>query len=343
VLVRLATEPPDLTGLPAELADIVRACTERDPRNRPTSASIVARLAPRLSAGRADGGDLGSAALPPAALELIAEFRNAPASARLASGEVAAAAAAATATGAGSGAVDQASADAGRTASRETAGETTLGSLPLLVGAGPGPAAPLVDYPAEPPAGRAAAPGPAGNDSPGPRPPAVAAPTRRRSDSARPTRRRALLAVVSAAVAGGLIAAGWAVGTSTAGANRPSLQLGPTIPPPPGGGAGPGQGPPPSVVGGKPGVALNQVYGDSNTVFVIHGANWPVGKQITITLVGVGSSPIHPIADGAGTFNYAINQDHEFFRGGLPIGIYTVLITGAGGAKAEARFMVQRS
>ncbi len=88
---------------------------------------------------------------------------------------------------------------------------------------------------------------------------------------------------------------------------------------------------------------MNQVYGDSNTVFVIHGANWPVGKQITITLVGVGSSPIHPIADGAGTFNYAINQDHEFFRGGLPTGVYTVLITGSDGAKAEARFMVQRS
>ena len=32
VLVRLATEPPDLTGLPADLADIVQACLDRDPR-----------------------------------------------------------------------------------------------------------------------------------------------------------------------------------------------------------------------------------------------------------------------------------------------------------------------
>ena len=50
VLVRLATGPPDLTGLPPELAEIVEACLERDPRNRPTSASILARLAPGLSA-----------------------------------------------------------------------------------------------------------------------------------------------------------------------------------------------------------------------------------------------------------------------------------------------------
>jgi hypothetical protein len=342
VLVRLATEPPDLTGLPAELADIVRACMERDPRNRPTSASIVARLAPRLSAGLSDSGDLGSAALPPAALELIAEFRNAPASARWEGREVAGAAGASAGAGPRSGAVEQASADVARAASRETTGETTLGSQPLLVGADPGPVAPLVDYPAEQTAVPAAAPGPAGNGSPGARPPGVTASTRGRLVSGRPGRRRALLAALSAVAAGGLIAGGWAVGTATAGGHRAALQLGPTIPPPPGGGPGPGQGPPPTVLGAKPGVALNQVYGDSNTVFVIHGANWPVGKQITITLVGVGSSPIHPIADDAGTFNYAINQDHEFFRGGLPIGVYTVLITGAGGARAEARFMVQR-
>ncbi|MFZ0047256.1 MAG: serine/threonine-protein kinase, partial [Streptosporangiaceae bacterium] len=38
VLVQLATGPPDLSGLPAELADIVNGCLERDPRNRPTSS-----------------------------------------------------------------------------------------------------------------------------------------------------------------------------------------------------------------------------------------------------------------------------------------------------------------
>ena len=46
VLVRLATEPPDLSGLPPEIADVVISCLERDPRRRPTSAAVLAQLAP---------------------------------------------------------------------------------------------------------------------------------------------------------------------------------------------------------------------------------------------------------------------------------------------------------
>ena len=38
VLARLATEPPDTSGLPAELADLIMACMERLPRARPTSS-----------------------------------------------------------------------------------------------------------------------------------------------------------------------------------------------------------------------------------------------------------------------------------------------------------------
>ncbi len=44
VLVRLATEPPDLSGLPDELDAIVRACLERVPVRRPSSAALLARL-----------------------------------------------------------------------------------------------------------------------------------------------------------------------------------------------------------------------------------------------------------------------------------------------------------
>src|SRR5215475_15687448 len=44
VLVHLATEPPDLSGLPPDLSDVVLACLERDPRRRPTSASVLAYL-----------------------------------------------------------------------------------------------------------------------------------------------------------------------------------------------------------------------------------------------------------------------------------------------------------
>jgi serine/threonine protein kinase len=46
VLVRLATEPPDLAGLPGELTGLVTACLERSPRQRPTSATLLSQLGP---------------------------------------------------------------------------------------------------------------------------------------------------------------------------------------------------------------------------------------------------------------------------------------------------------
>ena len=73
ILVRLATEPPDLSGMPEELVDLVAACLERVPRDRPTDAAILA--------------DLGSFALPglhrhsylpDSAMALIAEYQNGP-------------------------------------------------------------------------------------------------------------------------------------------------------------------------------------------------------------------------------------------------------------------------
>ena len=268
----------------------------------------------RLSPGLAVTGELGSAPLPTAALELIGEYRR-TSTTPVAAGE----------------------ALVGLTA--ETAGESTLGSQPVLREPGQGGAASSAADLAPQPWAPVALPG------------ADARRTRSRRTSARrrggiapagPATRRAVLAVASVAAAAGLIAAGWAVGTSIADStrNRPAA-LGPIIQPPPGGLGGP----PPAVANAQPGVpnvAVSQPYGDSNTVFIVRGANWPVGKPVTVTLVGVGASPDHPIADDAGTFNYAINQDHEFFPGGLPVGTYTVRITAAGGHSAEARFLVQR-
>ncbi len=77
VLVRLATEPPDLSGLDRELTDIVVACLERDPRKRPTPASVVAHLAPGIGMA-ADGPDLGPSSLPASALTLIGQYRRDP-------------------------------------------------------------------------------------------------------------------------------------------------------------------------------------------------------------------------------------------------------------------------
>jgi len=52
------------------------------------------------------------------------------------------------------------------------------------------------------------------------------------------------------------------------------------------------------------------------------------------------TSRIHPVVDNAGTFNYAVNQDHEFFRGGLPPGRYRVVASTPGGHRATAGFDV---
>ncbi len=77
ILVRLATEPPDLSGLPGELADIVTGCLDRDPRKRPTSASLLGQLIPYVDAGA--GGGFGPS-LPDSALGLMEEYRHGPVS-----------------------------------------------------------------------------------------------------------------------------------------------------------------------------------------------------------------------------------------------------------------------
>jgi Protein kinase domain len=44
VLVRLANEPPDLSGLPAALRPLVAGCLDRVPRHRPSSAAVITQL-----------------------------------------------------------------------------------------------------------------------------------------------------------------------------------------------------------------------------------------------------------------------------------------------------------
>ncbi len=283
VLVRLATEPPDISGLPAELADVVVSCLDREPLNRPTCASLLARLAPDLAT--ADG--LGSAPLPQPALALIEEYRQAP------------------------GSPPGANADG--------PGEATVGSFPRRGDAG----TPSVWHPL------AARHAPAREQG---RPAAA----RWLAAAWRPGRQRVILAATAGVVAAGLVAGGWAIGNAAASSRR--TQLGPVLPPP----GGAGTQPPTGAGPGARSIGLNQDLGDSNTVFVVHGQGWPVGERVNVALVGVRQSPIHPIVDDAGTFSYAINQDHEFFRGGLPPGVYTVRVTVASGASATARFEVQR-
>jgi hypothetical protein len=73
VLVRLATEPPDLTAMPEELVHLVAACLERVPRDRPTEAAILTELGSfALPAGP------GHSYLPDSAMALIAEYQHGP-------------------------------------------------------------------------------------------------------------------------------------------------------------------------------------------------------------------------------------------------------------------------
>jgi hypothetical protein len=85
---------------------------------------------------------------------------------------------------------------------------------------------------------------------------------------------------------------------------------------------------------------MNQPTGDGYTVFVVHGQRYPPFSQVAIALVGVDRPAVQVPVDGAGTFNYAINQNHEFFRGPLPPGHYIVLVTAPGVRAYRARFLV---
>jgi hypothetical protein len=90
----------------------------------------------------------------------------------------------------------------------------------------------------------------------------------------------------------------------------------------------------------SPQVRVLQPQGDGHTVFLIHGSGWQPLSRITVRLAGHGSSPLHPVTDLTGTFNYAIDQGHEFFRGPLPPGVYRVVVTSSAGGRASARFGV---
>jgi hypothetical protein len=106
----------------------------------------------------------------------------------------------------------------------------------------------------------------------------------------------------------------------------------------------PGQPPPSAFASLPPGrtaIELLQPVGDGNTVFLLHGAGWIPRTRVTVTLAGHGSSRYRPVVDGAGTFNYAIGQGHDFFPGRIPPGKYVVVVTGTGGRRATATFQVR--
>ena len=76
VLARLATEEPDLSGLPGELSELVTACMDRVPRQRPTSSAILVQLGDFTVAQA--GPDEEHSYLPDKAMALITEYQRSP-------------------------------------------------------------------------------------------------------------------------------------------------------------------------------------------------------------------------------------------------------------------------
>jgi serine/threonine protein kinase len=76
VLARLATEEPDLSGLPGELSELITACMHRVPRQRPTSKAMLVQLGD-FTVGQA-GPDEEHSYLPDKAMALIAEYQRSP-------------------------------------------------------------------------------------------------------------------------------------------------------------------------------------------------------------------------------------------------------------------------
>src|SRR5690349_1842940 len=276
VLIRLATEAPDLAGLPPELAGVVTACLQRDPRRRPDPAAVLAEMAPHIAAaaGPAGGPGAGPGSLPRPVLDLLAQYRR----------------------------------DLGPLASQDGTGpggrngeDATFGSQLGANGVSrPVPVALAVPPPA-PPHGSEPGLGPGSGSAARPSaPPDVA--TRPEAAPGGPGRRRPALAAAAAAGIAVLVAAAAILGAEVA---RGHPQPGPTVTVggPPGNNA-------PLVRGLRPdqqGIVMNQPEGDGYTVFVVHGQHYPPFSLVTIALVGVDRPAVHVPVDGAGTFNYAIN------------------------------------
>ena len=76
VLARLATEEPDLSALPAELAPLVAACMRREPAQRLTSAALLAQLGHFAETRPGAAGE--HSYLPGPAMALVAQYQRNP-------------------------------------------------------------------------------------------------------------------------------------------------------------------------------------------------------------------------------------------------------------------------
>jgi len=380
ILVRLATEPPDLTGLPEELTGMVAACLERVPRDRPTTAAILAGLGSFVADTHIqDGPDaLGHGYLPEAAVALITEYQRPP----LRPGAAPA------------GAPDDSpgEAESGKdSAGEDGAGDDTAGSAVPAGTATSGSHTDLPGFDSAPDFGSLAGFAPPGASQPGsgslgsgaaetPAPPAPAPSGGRAGARLRHlfrVRRGGARARGSGRPATGPpsgddswpdgfgrpggyprpAGGGWPAARGSRPSRRPlvwaAVAAGAVVLVGAGTGLGlalrgsndPADVPPPPCVSAAPDttpvLCAAQTTGDGDTVFVLHGSGYAPGVAVTVSLTGVGSSPDRPVTDAEGTFNYAIDQGHHFFHGPIPPGSYTAVATAHGEPSVHVSFSVR--
>jgi serine/threonine protein kinase len=274
VLVRLATEEPDLSDLPEEISGLIVDCLQRDPAARPTAGELLTRIAVHLE--DEDGGyELRAVPLPGTALALLEEYRQEPRPAE----------------------------------TEEDSPDSTLASRTSVRSSAP-PRKP----PAEDRAKKDTTP-----DHPSPW-----------------SGRGGRVIVIAAAAAG--VAATLLAGVAldrTISHPPPDRDRGAGGPPPDGAPPGAPQGAPPNIrSSGPPKLVVNQPVGDKHSGFVIHGSGLTPGQVVTVRLDKLPRpSSITPIVDQAGTFNYVVNQSHEFFTGNIPPGKHHVTVTLSGSSK----------
>jgi serine/threonine protein kinase len=303
ILVRLATEPPDLTGVPAELTSLVGACLERVPRGRPSGAAILRGL------GQFDlRSGPGHVYLPDSAMAVIAEYQHAPLlPPEDFTGDAGSLGSADGSSGNGTGPAGDTAGSQARAPHDDTSGShTALPGFESVSGyyTGRRRAHRWAWW------RRAAEPGTV------PRPGAA-------SRRALPLWGRAAAAVV-------LIAAGTGLGLLLRGSPPASGGLGPVIPPPTG--CNPNQT-------SAPQLCVSEPWGGGNTVYIVHGVGFGAGTAVTVSMAGVGVSPDRPVTDQNGMFNYAVDQGHHFFHGDIPVGTYHVTASG-GGRSVSVSFRV---
>jgi serine/threonine protein kinase len=317
VLVRLATEPPDLSGLPDELADLIGGCLDRRPRHRPSCAALLAGLGPFAEP---------RSYLPEPARALIEEYLH--------SGPVLLPS---------PGAEPPPPSAGGQTGPGElTDAERTDESYPAL------PARVRPDFP--PPSLRSVSHGwrqslhdrterarVAGAGRTGLLAGAVAA----------------LVLVAAGVVLGFSLSGSAAPAADSPGAGTPAASVSPTVNAAP---PGPGQGfpqPPPAgpqcdkthPASSTPALCVDKLSGDRNVVFTVRSSGFPRGSRVALTLIlwppPPQSGPPKP-PRAIRTFSIAANASVRL--GPYQLGLYQVEASGVpGNDTPQAVFVVQPS